>query len=133
MFAMSMVSSPFCKDCDEVEETFLHLFWDCPTVQDIWQDIICVMLKKMGEIEFMDRDCFMLNLFPDRLAILHIIMIIAKHYIYHARVFGRQINKVAFWKIVLLNRDIAEKIAIKHGKIAKFNKIWLDINSNDIE
>ena len=28
--------SPFCAFCEDAEETILHMFWECPKVQDFW-------------------------------------------------------------------------------------------------
>ena len=31
--------SPFCAFCEDAEETILHMFWECPKVQDFWIEI----------------------------------------------------------------------------------------------
>ena len=34
-----LVDSPVCVFCKDAEETLLHMFWDCPKIQDYWFDV----------------------------------------------------------------------------------------------
>ena len=34
-----LVDSPVCIFCKRSEETWMHLFWDCPKIQDYWFDV----------------------------------------------------------------------------------------------
>ena len=39
LFQRQLVESPVCVFCKDAEETFLHVFWDCPEIQDYWFDV----------------------------------------------------------------------------------------------
>ena len=32
--------SPICTMCNEHDEIFMHVFWDCPKIQPLWLDLI---------------------------------------------------------------------------------------------
>ena len=38
-FQRKFVDSPYCDFCKDDEETFLHMFWECPKVQDLWLEV----------------------------------------------------------------------------------------------
>ena len=39
LFQRGLVDSPVCVFCKRSEETLIHLFWDCPKIQDYWFDV----------------------------------------------------------------------------------------------
>ena len=39
LFQRQLVDSPVCVFCKGAEETLLHMFWDCPKIQDYWFDV----------------------------------------------------------------------------------------------
>ena len=39
LFQRQHVDSPVCVFCKDAEETLLHMFWDCPKIQDYWFDV----------------------------------------------------------------------------------------------
>ena len=40
LFKISTLSSPLCSFCKEQDETFIHLFWDCTLVKQLWDKLI---------------------------------------------------------------------------------------------
>ena len=40
LYEFKAVQSPLCTPCNQEEETYIHLFWECPLVQDLWCRII---------------------------------------------------------------------------------------------
>ena len=40
LFAMGRARMPTCSFCKEEDKTFIHLFWDCPRVADLWRKVI---------------------------------------------------------------------------------------------
>ena len=39
LFQRKLVDSPYCAFCKDAEETILHMFGECPKVQDFWLEI----------------------------------------------------------------------------------------------
>ena len=39
LFQRQLVDSPARVFCKGAEETLLHMFWDCPNIQDYWFDV----------------------------------------------------------------------------------------------
>ncbi len=39
LFQWQLVDSPVCVFCKGAKETLLHMFWDCPKIQDYWFDV----------------------------------------------------------------------------------------------
>ena len=39
LFQRQLVDSPVCVFCKDAEETLLHMFWDCPQIQNYWFDV----------------------------------------------------------------------------------------------
>ena len=39
LFQRQLVDSPVCVFCKDAEETLLHMFWDCPKIQNYWFDV----------------------------------------------------------------------------------------------
>ena len=39
LFQRWLVDSPVCVFCKGAEGTLLHMFWDCPKIQDYWLDV----------------------------------------------------------------------------------------------
>ena len=39
LFQRQLVDSFVCVYCKGAEETLLHIFWDCPQIQDYWFDV----------------------------------------------------------------------------------------------
>ena len=40
LFKIITLSSPLCSFCKEQDETFIHLFWDCTLVKQLWDKLI---------------------------------------------------------------------------------------------
>ena len=46
LFQLKRVDSPYCAFCKNAEETILHMFWECPNVQDCLLEVHAWLLKQ---------------------------------------------------------------------------------------
>ena len=49
LYIWKCVNSPLCSLCHMEEETYLHLFWDCPHVIEFWEKVKTWFVEKVGE------------------------------------------------------------------------------------
>ena len=50
--------TPFCDNCPEVVETYVHLFWECPRIQTTWKQIANVISVRTKEKVHLDKICW---------------------------------------------------------------------------
>ena len=63
LYLRKLVDSPRCTLCNHADETILHMFWDCPKIQDYWLDVqnwICTDFTHCNNVIF-PRDLIILG------------------------------------------------------------------------
>ena len=122
---MKIVQSDLCTFCNSREETILHLFWDCPSVEKFWLDVIHFLKSN----HFVHNDLEMnaqLIIFggkniPD---IVNLIMLIAKRYIYSSKINHSVPHITAFKSTISRYYKVEESIAFKADKLDLFIQKW---------
>ena len=71
--------SEFCSFCKFAKETYFHLFWECPKVQNVWRFIHSLVLRR-----FATPQMSLLPTGPHKVVFL---FTLCKHYIHTCRVF----------------------------------------------
>ncbi|CAH2219459.1 Hypothetical predicted protein [Pelobates cultripes] len=56
-----------CWRCHNCEGSLLHIFWSCPHITTLWQEIHTLLYKILGVTVPLTPDCFLLHIFPDTL------------------------------------------------------------------
>ena len=116
----------FCKDA---EETLLHMFWDCPKIQDYWFDVQgwlhtsfthCTNIIFSKELVILGSKA---NVVTDR--ILDLCILIAKYNIFISRLHGTIPHLNVFTRF-LKNRAVLEKYYYRlNGRPNKFHADWM--------
>ena len=127
MFQRQLVDSPVCVFCKGAEETLLHMFWDCPKIQDYWFDVQGWLHTSFTHCtdQIFSKELVILgtkaNMVTDR--ILDLCILIAK-YIFISK---RDVNVfIRFLK----NRAVLEKYyCTLNGRPNKFHADWMLYNS----
>ena len=92
LFQRQLVDSPVCVFCKDAEDTLLHMFWDCPKIQNYWFDVqgwLHTSFTHCTDIIF-SKELVILgskaNVVTDR--ILDLCILIAKYNIFIAKLHG---------------------------------------------
>ena len=120
-----------CFFCTQKAETTLHLFWECDIVQAFWQKII----------KWMDYICkvkcsliitmVILNQSRDEhSALIDMIVLLAKQYIYATKCLGEKLNVRAFLGKIHRMYIIEKEIAFQTNKVKNFRKKWVKYENN---
>lgn len=104
LYLRKLIESPLCSFCKQTEETLLHLFWDCPRVQNFWLDVQdwirsnfrhCDNIQLSKELIFLGlKD----NVVTDR--IFDLFVLVAKYHIFTSKLKGHTPNINVFVKII---------------------------------
>ena len=123
-----------CAFCtNNAIQTSDHLFWDCPTVHDLWTAIF----RKLHalSIEFhtqnmdiinseLDKDSVLLGLYPNSQECLFYIVTIVKQYIFGCNMDDKHLSLNQVRARILWIRDIERKVYTANKKYGAFKKRW---------
>ena len=129
-FHKKVSTSPRCGFCEQGNQTYNHLYWDCLIVQDLWRELFDTLdawavLKNMGSMEvYFCKDKIMLGLFPKEYTDPFIVTTIVKQYIYARMVAGKFLSFRQLWYKILWHRDIEALIYKKWKKIGLYKTKW---------
>ena len=82
---MGKMDSTACSFCGTVDESLEHLFMSCPIITTIWNDLICWCRRINITIDSLCALDILFGLWKRKDDLNHIIIIIAKQYIYYCR------------------------------------------------
>ena len=131
LFQRQLVDSPVCVFCKGAKETLLHMFWDCPKIQDYWFDVQgwlhtttsfthCTNIIFSKELVILGSKA---NMVTDR--ILDLCILIAKYNIFISKLHGT-IPHLNVSPRFLKNRAVLEKYHYTlNGRPNKFHADWM--------
>ena len=129
LFQRQLVDSPVCVFCKDAEETLLHMFWDCPKIQNYWFDVqgwLHTSFTHCTDIIFSKQLVILgskANVVTDR--ILDFCILIAKYNIYIAKLHGTILHLNVFTHF-LKNRAVLEKYYYTlNGRSNKLHADWM--------
>ena len=129
LYLRKLVDSPRCSLCNHAGETILHVFCDCPKIQDDWLDVqncICTNFTHCNNVIFA-RDLNILgsekNTNTDRF--LDLLILMGKYHIFTAKRQGN-VPRVNTFIIKIKHRFLAEKYYYTVKNLfSKFTSKWL--------
>ena len=134
LFQWKLVDSPYCAFCKDAEEIILHMFWECPKVQDFLLEVQGWLYKHFEHCTNVTftKELIILgvraNLVTDRIIDLRIL--IAKYHISTSKLQGTTPHLNAFVQN-MKNRFEAEKYCyIVNSRPNKFYNDWILYRSN---
>ena len=81
---------PLCSFCHCEEETFLHLYWDCPLVSSLWSEFIKWCHSKIDLHAVYSREnC---SLFGFDTVVLNVVMMLCKNFIHTSHLYGTTLS-----------------------------------------
>ena len=126
LYRWKMINSNICTFCKNEKETYVHLFYMCPVVQEIWTQFPEIVKEFTTEKLTLSSKNVMLNsiVLVNRKNIANFICLMFKQYVYRQRCFNKCLSlyefKTSIWKV----RNFEKFYAIKNNKEDKFNKKW---------
>ena len=92
LFEINRCDDPLCTHCGLVE-TFLHIYWECDKVRDLWRQLFAWCRKYVPTKEHLGCNACLLLGF--RSTMLNNIIIICKYYIHTSRCFKTEFSFLA--------------------------------------
>ena len=125
LLKIGIKSNDQCSFCKESSETVLHLFWECPLVKSLWNEIGTWMKNSYCFLneEFSFLSC--IGLVNDTTNLLfHHALLIARYHIYFSKQKGLNPSWELFFQTILNCLGYERRYAIKTGILRKFNAKW---------
>ena len=129
LFQRKLVDSPYSAFCKNAEETILHMFWECPKVQDFWLEIQGWLHKNFEHctnVTFL-KDLIILgvtaNLVTDR--IIDLCILIAKYHISTSKLQGTTPHLNAFVQNMKNRFEVEKYYYIVNSRPNKFYTDWI--------
>ena len=134
LYKMKMVDSPNCLKCDHPHEDILHMFWECPTVYELWKQLLLWLETELSIT--ISQDASQILLFHELgcdvvyWEIISLTCTICKKAIYANKDEVRQTNIIHVKKLIQ-DCEITEKeIAIKNKNLQKHLDKWHNLSSH---
>ena len=117
-----------CTFCINSPEKLEHLYWQCNTVTDFWEQIERWIFEKcnyMINVEKKKRALLRIICYKTINNALNYILILSKYHIYKCRIKKNKYLNIVTWKNELKSfLELEKVIAIKSGCYDKFIKEW---------
>ena len=94
LFRMKRRDNPNCQFCTTGIASRIHMFWECPQVQNLWTQVIAMCKKEIAPHENYSKNKCVLFGFDTPL--LNLIMLLVKYVIHLGRCFQRDISFLSF-------------------------------------
>ena len=118
----------YCRFCDSVPETLIHMYWECPITQRLWMGI---WQRIYGEKEVIDVDPvkIMLGLFMEEEMVLNLVGVIIKKYILECK-WKETIPLVEVgWRKIQHVNKIEQQVYANKSKRGQYESKWKMIDS----
>ena len=133
LYHWRIVDSQYCEWCINTQQTVKHLFFDCPRVQNFYQQIECfiLMLDSCLNLTVNYKNVVLGNVHPQAKHVVNFLFLTAKQYIYSCKccnkplIYQQWLAKVK--EICALERYIAKT----QNKLSYHSKKWAIFETHD--
>ena len=118
--------SPNCYFCNNLPETFLHLFCECEKVSPLW-DELCFLINNISGESFTFSNfekMFGVTDLSEHDNCISFLFLCLKFYLHRCKFQQTNPNFVAFLNLVKIKRNTEHKIAESKGKLRQHFKKW---------
>ena len=126
LFKIKIKQSNKCEFCKDTPETIEHIFWTCPKIIDLWENLNN-WIYTMTQIELPLNMCIVLFGIietNERNYIRNLIILITKYYIYRCKMSCEQVNIFALKNYLKENLTIEKFIFNKNNTLEKVDNCW---------
>ena len=124
LFRWKIRDNNLCSFCHKSKETYVHLFVECPTVQEIWVFMQAKIEKIVCKRISLESTETLLNPPLAEENIVGFLKILVKKYIYRQRCIQKPLSCVEIASIVKKQENMERYIAIKNDKLQIHLKKW---------
>ena len=133
LYKLKIKSSPFCSMCNQdIEETIVHLFIDCPTARNIWLKIEDYMSDHFGvepQIDFQVDNVLFNRVVPVWSNIKNFVCLVVKYYIYRQRCLGQAASYQGVIRYIGFIQKLEFFYATRSNKLHIHRKKWHLVSS----
>ena len=123
LLKMHLSETDLCSFCNEEKETLLHLFWECPMTNSFWADVFNLM-SEYSLLYNPYRNVSDIILGKGESHLVNLIILIAKRYIYSAKMNKSIPYLSVFKKNLELQFKVEQKIAYMTNQEETFIQTW---------
>ena len=122
-----MITSDLCSFCQDHPETLVHLFFECPKIQSLWQEVLdyCRSRFKVHDMSLNAGSIIKNQLVKKASHVVNFVCLVTKQYIYRQRCIAQNINITELKAIFSHIESIEKYVAIKNEKLNHHLKKWL--------
>ena len=127
LYQWKIVSSPECTFCHNSPETLVHLFFECPFVQQIWRDMTSYIEERFGSeirVDLNARNVILNRIVTKKYHVVNFICLITKYYIYSQKCLQKSISFQGVKSQIQHIENLEYYIAVKNSKVIRHNKKW---------
>ena len=121
LYVIRQIESPLCVSCQEIE-TLGHMLFECPVVNDFWQEFTNWWREKIVYIDNILMIAVILETENDRhKKVLNFCILAAKWYVYKCKLGEKRLNFTSFLYELSYMMEIERYIYVKNdGNIEAF-------------
>jgi len=130
LYKMKIAENTVCIRCNHPNENIMHMFWECPKVKLLWDELNIWLSRVLGINLLTNAPMIMLlemdvdvTYFP----VLALIYTLCKQHIYYNRDNQRPISSISVINMVLRHEKLERSIAISKKRLQKHADKWLGI------
>ena len=121
---IKLVDSPMCSFCESEDETYSHLFYSCPYVSKLIQDISkWISDNTIYNFNFCEAT-FLLGLPGGHNNVINLLMLLCKQYVYFCRLKKKNVSVVALKAHISFYYSIEKYMYKSNGKLQAFADRW---------
>ena len=123
-----------CTFCGEEEETYKHLFWECPLVTKMWEALVkmCELYKlSPPTMSYANVICNCVVENPND--VVNMLCLIVKQYVYRQRCLKDVLCPKQVTNLFYHHRNIEKYYAIKDNTLSKFHQRWSKFAGRDMK
>ena len=109
----------YCLYCKNVDETIMHLFWECPTISAFWRISQLKIFEKLHH-HLEKKDVIMFN----ENVLIYIIVLIGKKYIYRQRLNEQVPNFNGFYHELIVHKHLDYEIYKRNSNLTAWEGKW---------
>ena len=127
----NITQSDLCYYCGQEQESLAHLFWECPKIRRVWEDLEVYLRAKFPTISlnFSLGEVLFNQVHQRKSHVVNFICLLTKQTIYAQKWLGLNIDcEIVKRKVHLIER-IEKFIAVKNGRYDQHCKKWVVIRA----
>ena len=132
LYKWNITQTSLCMWCQEYVENVRHFYWECETIQNMWQWLIdtCKKLDPEVELTLTYKNIILNSLSKKPSHVANFLLLVYKQYVYAARCKKTQLSKHEIDAKIQIIKQYELYYATFQNKIQKHIEKWCIIRNN---